>query len=234
MAPVNPPLAAAPTDTAGLDAPKPLLLPLSGTDVRDLSVGDTVAVSGDITISIGLPTHRRMADEVAAGRALPVDLRGSGFFHLSAYLEEQGRGDKPRALYMNPSTSTRYNAWMPALIRGLGLRLVGGKGGLDAASVEALRESGCVYLSFLGGGCPLLSRAIESVVASHWTEYISQFRLTTLRVRELPATVAIDAHGRSIYADLNTTAVQKLPQVLEALRAQREAAPRFKPWSSGN
>ena len=80
----------------------------------------------------------------------------------------------------------------------------------------------------------MLSRAIESVVASHWAEYISQFRLTTLRVRELPATVAIDAHGRSIYADLNTTAVQKLPQVLEALRAQREAAPRFKPWSSGN
>ena len=200
--------------------------------MRALSVGDTVALSGEITISIGLPTHRRMADEVAAGHALPVDLRGGGFFHLSAYLEEQSLCDVPRALYMNPSTSTRYNRWMPVLIRGLGLRLVGGKGGLDEASVEALREVGCVYLSFLGGGCPLLSRAIESVVACHWTEYISQFRLTTLRVRELPATVAIDAHGRSIYADLHNTAARKLPQVLESLRRQREAAPRFGSWST--
>lgn len=207
----------------------PLRLPLSSSDVRALAVGDTVALSGEITISIGLPTHRRMAEHAAAGRPLPVDLRGGAFFHLSAYLDEAAGAPLPRALYMNPSTSTRYNEWMPTLVRGLGLRLVGGKGGLDAASVQALREAGCAYLSFLGGGCPLLSRAIESVVASHWTEYISQFRLTTLRVRDLPAAVAIDAHGRSLYADLHDAAAQRLPQVLQELRARREAAPRFGP-----
>ena len=52
---------------------------------------------------------------------------------------------------MNPTTSTRFNPFMPRFIRHFGLRAVGGKGGLDAASAAAMREVGCVYLSFLGG-----------------------------------------------------------------------------------
>lgn len=123
-----------------------LRLPLDLAAVRALKVGDRVLLSGDITISIGLPTHQRMVQELAAGNALPVDLRGGAFFHLSAYLRDADQaGELPRALYMNPSTSTRHDASMPALIRGLGLRLVGGKGGLDMASVAAMQEAGCAY-----------------------------------------------------------------------------------------
>ena len=205
-----------------------LQLPLSEPQVRALRVGDTVLLSGEVSVSIGLPTHRRMAEHAAAGTPLPVDLRGGAFFHLSVYLQPSADGAL-RALYMNPSTSTRYAPWMPQLVQGLGLRLVGGKGGLDRASVGAMQAAGCAYLSFLGGGCALLSRAIESVVASHWTEYISQFRLTTLRVRDLGATVAIDAHGRSVYDELADEAARRLPGVLEQLRRQREAAAALPP-----
>ncbi|MGE0350570.1 fumarate hydratase C-terminal domain-containing protein [Hydrogenophaga sp.] len=202
-----------------------LQLPLDAQAVSELAVGDMVMLSGDVTISIGLPTHQRMVRDIEAGTPLPLDLTGGAFFHLSTYVRD-AQGDIPaRALYMNPSTSTRYNAYMPALIRGLGLRLVGGKGGLDVASVAALRDTGCAYLSFLGGGCTLLSQSIERVVSTHWNEYISQFRLTTLRVRDLgPATVAIDAHGRSIYDELRTQASDRLPAIMEQLKRRREAA----------
>jgi fumarate hydratase subunit beta len=197
-----------------------LALPLAAAEVAKLRVGDMVTLSGDITVSIGLPTHKRMAEAVARGEALPVDLRDGAFFHLSTYVRETPSGPVP--LYMNPSTSTRYNPWMPTLVRGLGLRLVGGKGGLDDASVAALRDSGCAYLSFLGGGAPLLSRALRGVVSSHWNEYISQFRLLTLRVEALgPATVAIDAHGNSIYEQLQQTAQDRLPAILAQLARRR-------------
>lgn len=203
-----------------------LRLPLDASAVRALAVGDMVMLSGDITISIGLPTHQRMVQELQAGHALPLDLHGGAFFHLSSYVRD-GAGDNggsPQALYMNPSTSTRYNAYMPTLIRSLGLRLVGGKGGLDMASVAAMQEAGCAYLSFLGGGCTLLSQAIQSVVSSHWNEYISQFRLVTLRVENLgPATVAIDAHGHSIYESLRQQAQSRLPEILSELNRQRQA-----------
>lgn len=197
---------------------KHLQLPLTRAAVDSLEVGDMVLVSGEVTMTIGLPTHQRMIDHLESGQPLPVDLAGGAFFHLSCFNRERADGPGYEALYLNPTTSTRYVAYMPRLIEGCGLRLVGGKGGLDAASVEALRRQGCVYLSFLGGGCSLLSQAIRRVVAVHWTDYISQFRLLTLEVSQLgPATVAIDAHGNSVYEQMHTQAAGRL-------RALRDAA----------
>jgi len=190
-----------------------LVLPLAPERARLLAVGDMVRLTGQVTVSIGIPTHKRMAEMVERGEPLPVDLHHGAFFHLSTYVRDTTGGPVP--LYINPSTSTRYNAWMPDLVRRLGLTLVGGKGGLDAESVAALKEVGCVYLSFLGGGSPLLSRALRTVVSSHWNEYISQFRLLTLDVDALgPATVAIDAHGNSLYQQLHDAAARRLPQLL--------------------
>ncbi|HEY4370428.1 MAG TPA: fumarate hydratase C-terminal domain-containing protein [Burkholderiales bacterium] len=201
-----------------------LQLPLADEQVKELAVGDMVLLSGEITVSIGLPTHQRMVQSINDGVPLPVDLRGGAFFHLSTYLKEVP-GALPQPLYMNPSTSTRYNAYMPTLIRSLGLKLVGGKGGLDAASVAAMREAGCAYLSFLGGGCTLLAQSIESCVASNWNEYISQFRLVTLKVRTLgPATVGIDAHGNSVYESLRGQALERRAQILNELNHQRRMA----------
>lgn len=198
-----------------------LTLPLSEDRVRELRVGDMVTLTGEVTVSIGIPTHKRMVDAVRKHEALPVNLEGGAFFHLSTYVREHNGESVP--LYLNPSTSTRYNAWMPELVRGLGLRLVGGKGGLDDASVAALRDCGCAYLSFLGGGAPLLSRGLRGVRSSHWNEYISQFRLLTLDVSAMgPCTVAIDAHGGSIYDILADRARGRMPEILERMQRARQ------------
>jgi fumarate hydratase subunit beta len=189
---------------------KHLTLPLSRAEVENLELGEMVLVSGQVTMSIGLPTHKRMVEHLDNGTPLPVDLANGAFFHLSCYNRELPDGSH-EALYLNPTTSTRYNPFMPRLIEGYGLRLVGGKGGLDAASVQAMQRQGCAYLSFLGGGCALLSQAIRRVVAVHWTDYIAQFRLLTLEVSGLsPATVAIDAHGNSLYEQLQARAQEKV------------------------
>src|SRR4051794_32158420 len=134
-----------------------LHLPLDRAQVERLRVGDRVLLNGPVTMTIGLPTHQRMLDQLSQGAALPVDLRDGAFMHLSCFNRE-GEDGAPEALYLNPTTSTRYNAFMPELIEGYGLRLVGGKGGLDAASVAAMQRQGCAYLSFLGGGCTMLAQ----------------------------------------------------------------------------
>lgn len=193
-----------------------LRLPLSRADVQALRVGDAVRLSGAVSMSIGLPTHQRMVDLLGAGEPLPVDLRNGAFMHLSCLNRERAQGGY-EAVYMNPTTSTRYDAFMPRLIEGAGLRLVGGKGGLDAASVQAMRRQGCAYLSFLGGGCALLSDSIRRVISVHWTEYIAQFRLLTLEVSGLEATVAIDAHGHSVYDRLREQALGRLPRIAASL-----------------
>ena len=114
-------------------------------------------------------------------------------------------------LYLNPTTSTRFNAHMPRLIRELELHAVGGKGGLDRDCVEAMRETGCVYLSFLGGGATLHSQAIRRVVEVGWRDMLVHYRVVRLAVEGLgPVTVGIDAHGRSLYAEEQTLSARAI------------------------
>ncbi len=201
-----------------------LRLPLDLADVRALRAGDMVLLEGEIVITAGLPTHQRLIECIEGKRELPRDLAGAGLFHLGSYSRETPQGFE--VLYMNPTTSTRFNALMPRLIRHFGLRAVGGKGGLDRASAEAMRETGCVYFAFVGGGCPLLSDAIQEVVSVLWNDLVSHYRLVTLRVAALgPVTVGIDAHGNSLYERLSEEAAARLPEIMAGLAAARGAAP---------
>lgn len=203
-----------------------LSLPLSEPDARALAVGDLVILDGEIVITAGLPTHERILEYIEAGRALPTELRGAALFHLGSYSRDTGEAFD--ILYMNPTTSTRFNPYMPTLIRRLGLRAVGGKGGLDMACAAAMAEVGCVYLSFLGGGAVLHTDAIREVVSVSWNDLISHYRLVRLRVEGLgPLTVGIDAHGNNVYESLQRDAAARMPEILAALDRER-ATPRDK------
>jgi fumarate hydratase subunit beta len=197
-----------------------LTFPLSHAQVSLLHAGDLVYLNGEIVITAGLPTHRRILEYLDAGKPLPIDLHGAALFHIGSYSREsQGKFE---ILYINPTTSTRFNPFMPRFIREFGLCAVGGKGGLDAECTRAMREAGCVYLSFLGGSCTLLSEAIREVISVSWNDLIPHYRLAKLRVEELgPATVGIDAHGRSIYDELQVEAKRRLPAIMAALDKER-------------
>jgi fumarate hydratase subunit beta len=200
-----------------------LTLPLDEATVRSLQIGDMVELSGELVLIGGMPTHERLLEFLASGEALPIDLRNAAVLHFGGYnIEDDG---EVRLLYLNPTTSSRFNPYMPTLIRGLGPRVVGGKGGLDAASTAAMKEAGCVYLSFPGGGCTLFTNAIREVVSVAWKDLIVHYRLVKLRVEGLgPGTVAIDAHGNSLYDGLQAAAESRLPEIMRGLNAARAAS----------
>ncbi|MDE2372153.1 MAG: fumarate hydratase C-terminal domain-containing protein [Burkholderiales bacterium] len=201
-----------------------LKLPLDEAAVSELQVGDMVNLSGDLVLVGGLPTHERICEYLAQGRELPIELRGATILHFGGYNYESDGQFKLR--YLNPTTSTRFNPYMPTLIRGLGLRAVGGKGGLDAASAAAMREVGCVYLSFPGGACTLFTNAIREVKAVEWNDFIIHYRLVQLQVEDLgPGTVAIDAQGRSLYDELSAGAASAMPAILHELDRSRAETP---------
>ncbi|MFT8244914.1 fumarate hydratase C-terminal domain-containing protein [Roseomonas sp. BN140053] len=201
-----------------------LRLPLSREDALSLRAGDMVLLDGEMVITAGLPTHGRLVEVAEGKREAPRPLQGEGLFHLGSYSREVPGGGF-EVLYMNPTTSTRFNPLMPGLIRQFQLRAVGGKGGLDASCVEALREVGGVYFSFVGGGSPLLSDAIQEVVSVHWNDLVAHYRLVTLRVEALgPVTVGIDAHGNSLYGSLSEEAENRLPAIMAELNRARDAA----------
>ncbi|RZL43150.1 MAG: fumarate hydratase [Variovorax sp.] len=200
-----------------------LTFPLSEADARELRAGDLVVIDGEIIVTAGIPTHERMLRCLDGHETPPMELQGVSIFHLGSFSRETDGHFE--VLYINPTTSTRFNPVMPRLIEGFGWHAVGGKGGLDAASLPAMRAAGCVYLSFLGGGCTLLSAAVKEVLQIGWSDMLTHYRLVRLRVEGLgPATVGIDAHGRSLYAEEQASAKERLPEILARLAARRAEA----------
>jgi len=200
-----------------------LTFPLNEDDARQLRAGDQVIINGEIVITAGLPTHERLLRCLDGQEAMPMDLQGRTLLHLGCFNREtHGRFE---LLYLNPTTSTRFNPFMPRLIDSLQLHAVGGKGGLDQASVDTMQRIGTVYLSFLGGGCTLLSQSIREVLQVGWSDMLMHYRLVRLRVEGLgPTTVAIDAHGRSLYAQAQRNAQDRLPVLMQGLDAARNAS----------
>jgi fumarate hydratase subunit beta len=198
-----------------------LTCPPSAEAVAALKVGDLVYLSGEITVTGGLPAHKRMVEYLDNDRPLPIPMDGV-FIHLPHMVEERPEGGYD-IHYVNPTTSRRFDAYMPRFIRAFDLKIVGGKGGLGAEAVQAIAEKGCVYLSLLGGGSPILSEAIKDVLAVEWRDFPPHFRLSKMLVEELgPLTVGIDAHGHSVYQGLEDQARARLPAIM-ALLAQRRA-----------
>ena len=160
-----------------------LKLPLDKADVRS----STPAISSCSTaISCSPPACRRMSASAStcapASRCRSISPAARCFTSAATAARRDGKFD---VLYMNPTTSTRFNAVMPEFIRHYGLRMVGGKGGLDHACAEAMREVGCVYLSFLGGGCRAALRRDQGSVEVAWDDLVSHYRLVKLRVESL-------------------------------------------------
>jgi fumarate hydratase subunit beta len=196
-----------------------LTLPLTPEVARSLKVGELAILDGEMTVTVGLPTVKRLVSHLGKGEKLPIDLAGGTFMHMGICSREDAGSGRLTPLYINPTTSTRFNALMPDVIRGLGLTAVGGKGGLSRESVEAMREVGCVYFSVVGGASALMSLAVEEIIETAWDDFIMQFRLTRIRLSGFgPVTVAIDAHGNSLYETLSASARERMPAILAGLR----------------
>ncbi len=205
-------------------------MPMTPEEARTLRAGDVVLLDGEIVISAGLPTHQRLLAAAENGTPPPMEIAGGSLLHLGSYSQDAADG-RLAILYMNPTTSTRFNALMPRLIRHYRLTAVGGKGGLDAGCVEAMRDVGCVYFSILGGGAPLHTTAIRAVKEVACPDLPAHYRLVRLVVEGLgPVTVGIDAHGNSVFAELKKQAEDRMPAILAGLdeeraRAATQAAP---------
>ncbi len=200
-----------------------LKAPLDRGDIDKLRIGDVVYLDGEIITTAGFPTHQRIMDAIARSEEPPIDLKNAVFLHMGSCNIDTPDGVVTE--YVNPTTSTRFNAFMPTLVRHFGFTAVGGKGGMDQACVNALQETGCVYFSMIGGAAPLLTEGVKRLVETGWDDLITQFRLSRFEVENFgPLLVAIDAHGHSRYADLSQAATDKLPEIKRKLREGRQAS----------
>ena len=84
------------------------------------------------------------------------------------------------------------------------LRHQGGdrQGRHGAKTLEACREHGCVYLHAIGGAAQIYARCVESVANVYLKQFGSPEAVWEMRVKDFPAVVTMDAHGRSLHQEV--------------------------------
>ena len=74
---------------------------------------------------------------------------------------------------------------------------------MGAKTLQACKDHGCVYLHGIGGAAQIYARCVEQVEGVHLKEkFGSPEAVWVLRVKDFPAVVTMDAHGRSLHQEV--------------------------------
>ena len=190
-----------------------LKLPLTEDTARALVCGQRVLLSGPVFTARDA-AHKFLAATGPDNPAIPPGLIGGAVYHCGPVTirDEAGRWQITAA---GPTTSSRENTYMPEVIRRYGLRVIIGKGGMDAATVAACQRYGCVYLQAVGGAAQVLAEAIVEVAEPYFLqEFGAPEAIWPLQVRDFPAIVSIDAQGHSLHEETLAASRQRLQELL--------------------
>jgi L(+)-tartrate dehydratase beta subunit len=115
------------------------------------------------------------------------------------------------------TTSARMVRFTEPLGADYGVRAICGKGGFPDEAIDPMRRYGMVYFAIVGGAAALETTQIEEIEEVAWEELMPEC-LWKFRVKDFgPLTVGIDAHGNSLYHDVQEAARKKLEELYAKL-----------------
>ena len=182
-------------------------------EILKLRAGDEVIVQGHI-IGIRDRTQIRIFDQ---GIEPPMDLSGAFLLHTAPNVRKLGPGQKYEKLCIGTTTSARMVRFTEGLGSQYGVRAICGKGGFPDEAIEPMQRLGMVYFAIVGGAAALETTQIEEIEEVAWEELMPEC-LWKFRVKDFgPLTVGIDAHGGSLYRDVQARAQKKLEEIYARL-----------------
>ncbi len=191
--------------------------PVTEEQVRALRVSDTVTLNGTL-YGIRDGTQIHMFDR---GRRTRFDLRGHALIHTAPNVRKVARSKQHPTGYaplcVGTTTSARMERFTRPLLREYGARILIGKGGLGESSLGAFKELGGAYLAVIGGAAALETTWVEAIEDVDLDD-LNPESLWKFRVKGFgPLLVAMDAHGGSLYTEVNAQARAKRAAALASL-----------------
>jgi fumarate hydratase subunit beta len=178
-----------------------LRTPLEREEILKLKKGDTVYISGEIFTARD-EAHERAVKYMEEGKEIPFSFDRAVVYHCGPLATKNGEW---KVISAGPTTSARMNPFTPKILEKVSCMAVIGKGGMDREVVDALKGKG-VYLAYTGGAGALAAQAIKRVKTVYWEDLGMPEAVWVLEVDNFgPCIVAIDAHGNSIYDDVEKT-----------------------------
>jgi len=205
-----------------------LVYPFTEKAVRALTAGEAVSVNGRIWTGRDR-FHKHFAD----GGKLPVDFRDGALFHCGPVVVNTAKGERRKAkeakgerrkvkgeewkvVAAGPTTSVRENPYEPAFIAATGVRLIIGKGGMDAATLAACQKHGAVYLQAVGGAAALAAAAVRRVTNVYFLEEFGAAEACwEFEVEDLPCVVAMDSHGTSLFDQVRAASQARFAELMK-------------------
>ena len=193
-----------------------LELPLDEATVRGLGLGDMVYISGTF-VTARDEAHIHALEMAERGEPLPFEFEGAAVFHCGPIMRDLGEG-RWEMVAAGPTTSSRMNNLEPQFLRRFGPRAIIGKGGMSRPTVDAMQEVGAVYLAITGGAAVVAARGVREVSGVHWYELGMPEALWVLEGDRFgPMTVAIDAHGNSLFEAVDSQVERNVVSIEERL-----------------
>ncbi|MDX2203096.1 MAG: fumarate hydratase [Hyphomicrobiaceae bacterium] len=166
---------------------------LTRDEVATWQPGERLLLSGRLLTGRDA-AHRRMAEMMARGEALPVPLEGRMIYYVGPVDPVRGEAVGPAG----PTTANRMDRYSEAMLGPAGLLGMIGKAERDEATRQAIARHGAVYLIAVGGAGYLISKAIKQARVLAF-EDLGMEAIRELQVEDMPVIVAIDARGASIH-----------------------------------
>lgn len=186
-----------------------LAYPFDEKRVRALKAGDAVSLTGRLYTGRD-KFHKFFAD----GGELGIDFRDGALYHCGPVVVKAADGAW-QVKAAGPTTSVRENPYEPAFIARTGVRIIIGKGGMDAATLAAMKEHGCVYVQAVGGAAALSAAAVTRVAGvSFLEEFGAAEACWHFDVTDFRGVVAMDAHGRSLFAEVAAESNRRLDKLV--------------------
>jgi len=198
-------------------------IPISEADIRELKVGDPIALSG-VMITGRDTVHKWMidtfinktrqpqGDDLQVYEAIKPLLNGGVIYHCGPVvggLETR----QYRFVAAGPTTSIREEPYQGDVMRHFNVRGVIGKGGMGPKTLAACQEVPGAYLHAIGGAASLIAQTGERVLGVYKLDFGVPEAMWVIEVKDFPVVVTMDSHGNSLHAQVE----EKSRQVLNAL-----------------
>jgi fumarate hydratase subunit beta len=166
--------------------------PLTMEQVSKVKSGDEVFITGDIYTARDA-AHKRMCDDLAAGKELPFDPQGAVIYYVGPTPPKPGKVIGSAG----PTTSYRMDLFTPEMLN-QGVKAVIGKGYRNDEVKAGLVQHRALYLVSTGGTGALLARTIDGAEVIAY-EDLGAEAVRRLKVKDFPVICIHDAAGGDQY-----------------------------------
>ena len=203
---------------------KQITTPITDDVIRDLKVGDAVALSGMMVTGRDAvhkwmmetcikKTRAPQGDDLQVYEELKKLLNGSVIYHCGPVVS--GLDTKEyKFVAAGPTTSIREEPYQADVMKHFNLKGVIGKGGMGAKTLKGCEETPAVYFHAIGGAASYIAQTVTKVHGVFKMDFGVPEAIWVIEVKEFPVVVTMDSHGGSQHAVVDASSKKVLEELM--------------------